>query len=67
MKGKVAGLPRDTTRAVWGGSGFGGQFPLALPAEDLIVVFNGWNILPGRPSPPRGRILARIVGAITRP
>lgn len=41
--------PRDTARFVWGGSGFGGQFPIAFPDEDLVVVFNGWNILPGRP------------------
>jgi CubicO group peptidase (beta-lactamase class C family) len=57
--------PRDTARFVWGGSGFGGQFPLAFPDEDLIVVFNGWNVLPGRPSLPRARILARIVAGIT--
>jgi CubicO group peptidase (beta-lactamase class C family) len=56
--------PRDSTRAVWGGSGFGGQLPMALPAEDLIVVFNGWNILPGRAGLPRARILARIVAGL---
>jgi len=59
--------PRDSTRFVWGGSGFGGQLPMALPDEDLIVVFNGWNILPGQPSLPRARVLARIVAGITRP
>jgi hypothetical protein len=34
---------------------------MALEDEDLVVVFNGWNILPGRPSLPRGRVLARIL------
>jgi CubicO group peptidase (beta-lactamase class C family)/Tfp pilus assembly protein PilF len=57
--------PRDTTRFVWGGSGFGGQLPMAFPDEDLIIVFNGWNILPGRPALPRARIADRIVGALT--
>ena len=57
--------PRDTNRFVWGGSGFGGQLPMALPDEDLIIVFNGWNILPGRASLPRARIVDRIVAALT--
>ena len=57
--------PRDSTKFVWGGSGFGGQSPMAFPDEDMILVFNGWNILPGRPSLPRGRVAARIAAAIT--
>ena len=57
--------PRDPARYVWGGSGFGGQLPSALPDEDLLVVFNGWNILPGGRGLPRGQVLSRIVGAIT--
>jgi CubicO group peptidase (beta-lactamase class C family) len=28
----------------WGGSGYGGQYPVVLPGLDLIVVFTGWNI-----------------------
>jgi hypothetical protein len=42
-------------------TGFGGQSPMALPREDMVVVCNAWNILPGRPSLPRARILARIL------
>jgi CubicO group peptidase (beta-lactamase class C family) len=57
--------PRDSTRYIWHGSGFGGQFPVVVPDDDLVVVFNGWNILPGRPSLPLGRMLQRLVGAVT--
>lgn len=58
--------PADTTRLVWAGSGFGGQVPLAFPELDLVVVFNGWNILPGRPSLPRNRTMERLVRATRR-
>jgi CubicO group peptidase (beta-lactamase class C family) len=44
--------PSDSSSFVWSGSGFGGQSPMALPREDLVIVFNAWNILPGRPSLP---------------
>jgi CubicO group peptidase (beta-lactamase class C family) len=53
--------PTDTTRFMWGGSGFGGQLPLAIPEKDMVVVFNGWNILPGRRGIPLGRTLERIL------
>lgn len=56
--------PTDTSAFVLSGSGFGGQFPMALPREDLIVVFNAWNIMPGRPNLPRARTLARIVAGL---
>jgi CubicO group peptidase (beta-lactamase class C family) len=59
--------PRDTTKLVWGGSGFGGQVPLALPQDDLVIVFNAWNILPGRPTLPRARVLPRILAGMSRP
>jgi CubicO group peptidase (beta-lactamase class C family) len=55
--------PVDTTRFVWGGSGFGGQLPMAVPELDLVIVFNGWNILPGRAGLPRNRVLERILRA----
>jgi CubicO group peptidase (beta-lactamase class C family) len=55
--------PTDTTKFVWSGSGFGGQVPMAVPEKDLVIVFNGWNILPGRPGLPRGRVLDRILRA----
>lgn len=58
--------PLDSTRFIWSGSGFGGQIPMAVPELDLIVVFNGWNILPGRPALPRARVMERILRAIRR-
>lgn len=59
--------PRNPDRSIWGGSGFGGQLPMAFPQDDMIVVFNGWNILPGRPGLPRGQVTARLVNAIVAP
>ena len=59
--------PRDGARFIWGGSGFGGQVPMTFPQDDMVVVFNGWNILPGRPGLPRGQVTARLVGAIVGP
>jgi CubicO group peptidase (beta-lactamase class C family) len=56
--------PRGADRYVWGGSGFGGQVPLAFPDDDMVVVFNGWNILPGRPGLPRAQVTARLLNAI---
>lgn len=55
--------PVDTSRFVWAGSGFGGQLPIAIPELDVVVVFNGWNILPGRPSLPLRRVLERLIRA----
>jgi hypothetical protein len=56
--------PADTTRLVWAGSGFGGQLPLAFPERDLVVVFNGWNILPGGKGLPLRRVMERLVKAV---
>lgn len=58
--------PVDTTERVWAGSGFGGQLPMAFPELDLVAVFNGWNILPGQPSLPRTRTMARLTRAVQR-
>ena len=58
--------PIDSTRFIWSGSGFGGQIPMAVPELDLVMVFNGWNILPGRPSLPRARVTERILRAVQR-
>jgi CubicO group peptidase (beta-lactamase class C family) len=56
--------PADTTKLVWTGSGFGGQSPMAFPERDLVVVFNGWSILPGgRPFPLR-RVMERLMKAV---
>jgi CubicO group peptidase (beta-lactamase class C family) len=56
--------PSDTTKLVWGGSGFGGQYPLAFPERDLVVVFNGWNILPGGKSLPLRAVMERLMRAV---
>ena len=29
---------------MYGGWGWGGQFPLVIPELDLVAVFTGWNI-----------------------
>lgn len=57
--------PADSTSQVWSGNGFGGQFPMAIPRDDLIVIFNAWNIIPGGRNLPRARTLARIVAGLT--
>ena len=35
----------DDPRLTFGGSGFGGQWPIVIPEYDLVLVFTGWNIL----------------------
>jgi CubicO group peptidase (beta-lactamase class C family) len=58
---------RTPSHYFWSGSGFGGQFPVAMPDDDMVLVFNGWNILPGRGSLPARRIMDRIAAAVTKP
>jgi CubicO group peptidase (beta-lactamase class C family) len=54
-------------RYAFGGSGFGGQYPIVLPELDLVIVFTGWNVLPDRPRlTPRvaiDRVLEAVVGS----
>lgn len=56
--------PVDSSRVMWAGSGFGGQFPLVIPEEDLVIMVNQWNILPGRPSLPLRQVLPRILNTL---
>ncbi|HMV31748.1 MAG TPA: serine hydrolase [Gemmatimonadales bacterium] len=56
--------PLDGTKYVWGGSGFGGQWPMAFPDLDLVVVFNSWNILPGRGGLPIRQLRERLARAV---
>src|SRR5207237_8112093 len=56
---------RDPSHFYWSGSGFGGQFPAVMTDEDIVVVFNAWNILPGRGSMPARRMMDRIAAAVT--
>jgi CubicO group peptidase (beta-lactamase class C family) len=57
--------PADSTRVLWAGSGFGGQLPIAVPEDDMIVIIYAWNILPGRPGMPREQTMLRILNAVT--
>jgi CubicO group peptidase (beta-lactamase class C family) len=57
--------PLDSSRYVLSGSGFGGQWPMAFPELDMVVVFNGWNILPGKPSLPLRLTIERLARSVT--
>ncbi|HJU64511.1 MAG TPA: serine hydrolase [Gemmatimonadaceae bacterium] len=57
--------PIDSARVIWAGSGFGGQWPIVVPEDDLVIVVNQWNIIPGRPSLPLRPTLTRILNAVT--
>ena len=59
--------PLDDARSIWGGSGFGGQWPMAFPDLDLVVVFNSWNILPGRGGLPIRQLRERLARAVVGP
>lgn len=56
--------PLDPTRYLWTGSGFGGQFPMVFPGLDMVVVFNGWNILPSQPGLPLRKVQERLARAV---
>lgn len=51
-------------RVAFAGSGFGGQRPIVLPEYDLVLVFTGWNILPGRPSLQAQEAIERVLEAV---
>ena len=54
----------DGKRTAWGGSGLGGQRPIVIPEHDLVIVFTGWNLLPGQPSLSPRVAIDRIVAAV---
>jgi len=56
----------DGTKYAWAGSGFGGQVPMAFPDEDLVVVFNAWNVPPVNRGIPRQAIFDNVLGAIVK-
>ena len=64
LKWWLAPDPRDSTRFIWAGSGFGGQTPLAFPDDDMVVVVNAWNIPPARSGLPRNVVIARMLAAL---
>lgn len=59
---------KDNAERSFGGSGYGGQFPVVLPAEDIVIVVNAWNI-----HTPKGlgsrEVISRVLEALpqTRP
>jgi hypothetical protein len=54
----------DGKRWAWGGSGFGGQLPIYLPACDLLMVFTGWNVRPNQPRLGAKDAIDRVVEAM---
>lgn len=58
--------PLDPERVLWVGKGFGGQYPVAAPDEELVVVIYQWNILGQIPLDPvvtTERLLRGVSGA----
>ena len=51
-------------QTAWGGSGYGGQYPVVVPGLDLIVVFTGWNIYEGSTTDPLSLLRDRILPAV---
>ncbi len=54
---------KDDPRLAFGGSGFGGQKPLVIPAYDLVLVFTAWNILGERGLSP-AEAIRRVSAAV---
>lgn len=56
-------FPRtDPQRYVWMGMGFGGQYLMVFPEEELIAVFTGWEIL--KESATGRELVSRILPAV---
>ena len=57
---------KDDPRIAFGGSGFGGQLPVVLPDEDIVVVVNAWNLLDG-PQLGTRTVVSRVRAALVDP
>lgn len=57
---------KDDPRIAFGGSGFGGQLPIVLPDEDIVVVVNAWNLLDG-PQLGTRTVISRVRAALVDP
>jgi CubicO group peptidase (beta-lactamase class C family) len=55
---------KERNHWAWGGSGFGGQRPIVVPHDDLVMVFTAWDILPGRPSLTSRAAIERVLQAV---
>ena len=54
---------KDNAELSFGGSGYGGQLPVVLPAEDIVIVVNAWNI--GNPKDlGRREVISRVLAAL---
>lgn len=52
------------SRLAFGAAGFGGQHAIVMPELDLVVVFTGWNILPGMPVLTPRNAIDRVLEAV---
>jgi CubicO group peptidase (beta-lactamase class C family) len=57
---------KDDPRIAFGGSGFGGQLPVVLPDEDVVVIVNAWNLLDG-PQLGTRTVISRVRAALIDP
>ncbi len=55
---------KDDRRLAFGGSGFGGQLPIVIPDDDLVIVVHGWNILQ-EPDLRASEVIRRVRAAVT--
>lgn len=57
----------DGSRQAWGGSGFGDQGAIVVPEHDLMMVFTGWNIIPGKPNLSVRVAIEHVLRAVVEP
>jgi CubicO group peptidase (beta-lactamase class C family) len=56
---------KENAELSFGGSGYGGQIPVVLPAEDIVIVVNAWNI-DNHKGLRAGEIISRVLAAVPR-
>ncbi len=51
---------------VWGGNGFGGQYPMIFPEYDMVVVFMAWIVFPQNFSKRYNSrfVISKVLGAV---
>jgi CubicO group peptidase (beta-lactamase class C family) len=54
----------DGSRRAWAGSGLGGQMPIVIPEQDLVLVFTAWNVLPDKPHLTHREAIERVLEAL---
>jgi CubicO group peptidase (beta-lactamase class C family) len=58
--------PYGNGKLAWAGNGFGGQFPIVIPDRDLVIVVNGWNVLPRGVGLGARVAIDRVLAAVVR-